>query len=652
MMAMVIAMQVFIACTESDDIFVDPVEPMSAVDNGEWPVPADAADTTVRPGDDFFMHSNGGFWKNTTVDESKAENHCWLKVEVPQLMTQRINALNIPSLEKVKRDIAVRDEATLSKQQQRIMYALARANAVTTREEAWQLAAQLMMEGFQMPFSLIPFSRNGRMVVCIGSQTNFDYLPKLLTTEDDIAWRLKNDPKVLASVRPITESGVTRSIDSEKWPMLVSIMQSLGISPDDTYVIEENPEYKIYGQLEIIVDILSNLQNYTADEWKYKVFTPYIRINSILFDDEQLESFSQAMATSLTHDDLVKNISSNYLNYERSKAFADAYITAEMKQRTLDICEDMRETFRRRITASTWMSPASKEKVHEKIDAMIFNVGYPDEWMKEGLPDLSNEETILDDVLALRRTKLRFNIHLIGMPTAKVSFHDGIVNNIDFTVVNAFYNPNHNAMNVWPAWMMEPYYQEGANEAYNYAAFMVTGHEMTHGFDNNGAHFNKLGDLEDIWANEADNEEFKRRAQQLIDCYNGYEVMPWALPGLYADGAYTVAENIADLGGCLMAYDTYVRHLEESGFTGEQFDLQRRRFYEAYAWMLHGKYTAKFAEMYVKGTDEKGTGKNVHSLFRERINGICSNTDDWYELFHIDPNDKLYRKYEDRVRIW
>ena len=127
-------------------------------------------------------------------------------------------------------------------------------------------------------------------------------------------------------------------------------------------------------------------------------------------------------------------------------------------------------------------------------------------------------------------------------------------------------------------------------------------------------------------------------------------MLPWSLPGLYADGAFTVGENIADLGGFIIAYETYQRYLQGSGFSGEQYHLQCQRFYLAYAWLQHGKYSALFAHGRTLGAD--GSPKDTHSLLRERVNGVVKNTDDWYELFSIQPEDKLFCKEGDRVKIW
>ena len=616
-----------------------PDEPKTVVDNGTWPVPADAGDVSYKPGDDFFMYCNGGFWKSAQVDESKLDINCWPKVEIPNLMNQRLAALSIPSLEKLKSDIARRDEATIGLQRQRLQEAKARVDALQTREEAWLLAAWMMKEGYHLLINLIPFSHNGRLAVCLGFESGNEYVMPTFVREEDLAWRLVNDPQVLAKVHPLMDAS-TKSIDAEEWPMLVTIMQELGVAPENAYFVGETPSMVLQGKTEGTISVFHTVQDFSVDEFRENILLPAIMAEAALFSSETVSM----------EEELVNIISRKYLRYERSKIFADAYVTTEMKQRAVAHCEQLRETFRKRIEASTWMSDATKRNSRRKLDAMTFNVGSPDEWIKEGLPDLSTCKTILDDVLALRSTLLQFNIGLAGQPTAEACFHSILANNTDLTEANAFNSLNHNAMIILPTWIMEPYYQEGVNEAYNYASYYVTGHEMTHGFDDQGSQYDWQGDLGSLFANEADRQEFQCRAQQLIDCYNQFEVLPWSLPGLYADGAFTVGENIADLGGFIIAYETYQRYLQGSGFSGEQYHLQCQRFYLAYAWLQHGKYSALFAHGRTLGAD--GSPKDTHSLLRERVNGVVKNTDDWYELFSIQPEDKLFCKEGDRVKIW
>jgi putative endopeptidase len=159
-----------------------------------------------------------------------------------------------------------------------------------------------------------------------------------------------------------------------------------------------------------------------------------------------------------------------------------------------------------------------------------------------------------------------------------------------------------------------------------------------------------VGDLGSLWATEADSQEFQRRAQLLIDCYNAFDLMPFET-GLKADGAYTVSENVADLGGFFLAYDSYIKYLDKQGFKGEQRRLQIQQFYEACGYLWGGKWTADYALMRA-GDASRPEEQDVHSLFRERVNGIVSNTDDWYDLFDVKAGDKLYLAPEKRARIW
>jgi predicted metalloendopeptidase len=297
------------------------------------------------------------------------------------------------------------------------------------------------------------------------------------------------------------------------------------------------------------------------------------------------------------------------------------------------------------------MSDASKQNATEKINAMKFNIGAPDEWFEEGLADLSQEQTVLDDVLALRSARMSLKCRLAGMPNQRASFHVIIIMEGSLTTVNAFYIGNYNAMFIYPAFMLPPTYNPEVNDAHNYANMMAWGHEITHGFDTDGARWNKIGDLEDIWASDADRQEFQKRSKQLIDYYSTFDVMPFET-GLKNDGAYTVAENVADLGGFFLVYDSYVKRLKKQGFTGEQLRLQQQRFYEAYGYQWCAKWTAGHAKDKTLGNAAKGIEKDEHSLFRERVNGIVSNTDDWYDLFDVKPTDKLYLAPKDRIRIW
>ena len=239
------------SCIDSDNDTANGGETSSAVDEGLWPVPADAADSTYRPGDDFFMFCNGGFWKNTTVDESIAENHCWAFNEVEELMNQRMSAISVPSLVKMKADATHRDDATVKAQRERLQSAIDRLAAAQTLEEAWRLTGQLMKEGYRTPFALNLCSRKGRMgaFITITAHPN-DFAASMLPTGDErLSWRMMNDARLQASLKPL-KGGTTRSFDTEKWPMLRYIFEGLGIPLDNAYVIEELPDKNVQFDIE------------------------------------------------------------------------------------------------------------------------------------------------------------------------------------------------------------------------------------------------------------------------------------------------------------------------------------------------------------------------------------------------------------------
>ena len=627
-----------------DELMPIPITTPPAVDNGKWKVTEENMDKSYRPGDDFYMYINGGFWKRTTVSDATPFVKPIMD-EVQAWVDRSLAALTLPSREKLLADAAKNDAATIEAQKQKLQGALARVEALTTKEEAWQLAAKLIAEGYNTPVEPLIFSYMGKIGVVIYPKISKDYIAGKFMDEKSIEWRLAHDPDVLASVRKLktaTTQRTARSFSNEEWPMLVTIFTTLGISLDDVYLLDVYPPLKEKGLTDIGMQILQGIQNQSVEEWKNSLSNA-LKEDAVFCDNTALS------ATGLSLTDAVKNFSNKYLMYEESRAFADAYVTNEMKQRTTVYCEQLRQSFRERIQKSVWMSDASKQKATEKLNAMAFNIGAPDKWMEEGLADLSQEATLLDDVLALRRTLMNLRCKLVGMNSQSASFHQ-IILQMPLTVVNASYSPNNNTMNIWPAWMVAPCYDPELNEAHNYATMVVFGHEMTHGFDTNGARYNKVGDPEDIWGSEEDRQQFAARAKELADCYSQFEVMP--LTGVYNDGPYTVSENIADLGGFLIVYDTYMKHLKEKGFKGELLRLQQQRFYEAVAYFWNGKWTAAEAQKRTNGIGPEAVDKDIHSMFHERVNGIVTNTDDWYDLFDVKEGEKLYRATEDRIRIW
>ena len=629
-------MVVLTACT---DIHDNPA-PVVVVDDKEWKADANK-DTSVRPGDDFFMYCNGGWWNSTVVDETTP----FKKLHIGNLedeMKKREVALTLPSKTKVLADAGKTDAATIKAQKDQLQSAIDRVNALTTKEEAWKLMGELYKEGYRTPFDLLTFSIDGKVVITLNVYAVKDYTAQLWSKQS-LWWRLANDADLLARVRPL-KGAATRGFNNDKWPMLVTFFNTLGISLDDVYTIDTFPDFILRGSAGMLLDAMIGAQDMSLEEWKDEL-KEVLKEDAVYFDDSAAES------AAMTCKETVNNFLSIYLRYGLSRAFAQAYVTADQKQLMAGYAEELRQTFRERIQQYDWMSDASKQNATEKINNMTFNIGAPDEWFDEGIADLSQEQTLFDDIRALRRAKVNLTCKLVGMTTERASFHQVISDLMPLTTVNACYVGSGNYMNILPAYMLSPNYDPNVNDAHNYANMMAWGHEIIHGFDTNGAKFNQVGNWGSLWANENDSQEFQKRAQQLIDYYSSLDIMPFET-GLKNDGAFTVAENVADLGGFYLAYDSYVKHLKKQGFTGDQLRLQKQRFYEAYGYLWSAKWNAEHAKNKTLGNEAKGVKKDEHSLFRERTNGVVTNTDDWYDLFDVKPTDKLYLAPEKRIRIW
>jgi predicted metalloendopeptidase len=638
------------ACSESDDddenVPAKPVETPSTVDNGKWLVTDEHMDKSYRPGDDFFMYCNGGWWTSTEVDETTMMKALIIG-QSQEWVTKSEAALNIPSKVKMLADLEKTDSQAVDVQKKKLQEAIDRVNAVNTKEEAWRLLGQLCKEGYNTPFRVMSFSRAGKIALCLFPISDKDYdTPAAFMSDDDLAWQLASNPDVLAAMHPLG-SALRRTINQEQWPMLVNIFEALGVSLDDAYSMEAYPTIVQNGMVEMIVTEFTKLQDKSVEEWKTMIISK-LKDDAPFFDDV---AFSTDLANSpMVRKDMLENFFKRYLKYEISCAFAKAYVTDDMKKRTREFCEELRQTFRERIQANSWMSEGSKRNATEKLNEMVFNIGAPDKWIEEGIADLSQEQNLFDDIRALRRAQLKLDLKLAGMNTKEACFHQ-IIQTYPLTLINAFYVPNTNSMNIYPSWLVEPCYNTQHNQAHNYATMSSFGHEITHGFDTTGSMYNKIGDFEDIWATEADRQEFNRRAQLLIDYYSKFDVMPFDL-GLTNNGAVTVPENIADLGGFCLAYDTYVKYLKNNGYKDEQLRQQKLRFYEAYSYLWCTKWTAGYTKLLTLGDANRGMKPNEHSLPRERVNGIVTNTDDWYDLFEVKTTDKLYLAPENRIRIW
>lgn len=313
--------------------------------------------------------------------------------------------------------------------------------------------------------------------------------------------------------------------------------------------------------------------------------------------------------------------------------YVDKYFKPEAKQRMIALINNMTQTFDDRIKQLDWMSPETKERALQKLHAFTKKIGYPDVWKKyEGL--VIKRDDYLGNIRRCNQWQYRDNIGRLGKPINKTEW------GMTPSTVNAYYSANKNEI-VFPAGILRfPFFDFEADDAVNYGGIAaVIGHEMTHGFDDSGRQFDADGNLSDWWT-KADAEEFKKRADRVVEQYNGYTV----LDTLHVNGKLTLGENLADLGGLSIAYEAFKK--TKQGQSNELIDgfTPDQRFFLNWAQVWRSNILPEAAAQRIL-TDSHSPG--VH-----RGNGPLTNIDAWYKAFNVKEGDKMYVAPEKRIKVW
>ena len=315
------------------------------------------------------------------------------------------------------------------------------------------------------------------------------------------------------------------------------------------------------------------------------------------------------------------------------RVYVARYFSAEAKTRIDDLVGQIRVALKGRIERIAWMSPETRSKAVDKLSRLNVKIAYPVKWR-----DYSSLEVRADDLIGNVQNSMKFewlrNVNRLNLPVDRDEW--------DMTpqTVNAYYSSNLNEIVLPAAQLQAPYFDPAADAAANYGGIgALIGHELTHGFDDDGRKYDGTGMLSSWWT-DADEREFNERAAQLGKQYDAFE--PY--PGTHVNGELTMGENIADLGGALIALDAYHHSLAGNtapvidGLTGDQ------RFFLSYAQSWRTKRTEDAIRQQMVS--------DPHAPEQYRVNGVVRNIDAWYDAFGVKAGDKLYQPTENRVRIW
>ena len=405
----------------------------------------------------------------------------------------------------------------------------------------------------------------------------------------------------------------------------------IGVSPERVDVV--NPDF---------FDFLNNfIPTLTDQEFKdYVIYDIISEASGLLgeaFEDANFEMFDRLMSGVEEKKPRWKKamgLTNSIFGEAIGKLYVAKYFPEENKAYMLDLVENLRNALKEHIENLSWMSELTKENAIEKLKELKVKIGYPDKWKDYSEINIDPDKSLWENVFNASLWFIKDNLNKLGKPVDKEEWH------MYPQTVNAYYSPVSNEICFPAAILQPPYFDINADDALNYGAIgVVIGHEMTHGFDDQGRQFDKKGNLTNWWSSE-DEKNFNLLADKLVALFDKVEVAP----GVFANGRFTLGENIADQGGLRVAFTAYCEANKDKAMRSIDGFSPIQRFYLSYANVWAG--SIRDEEILVR------TKSDPHSLGKNRVNETLKNIDEFFYAFNIKEGDNMFRPKEDRVIIW
>ncbi|MEB3004604.1 M13 family metallopeptidase [Capnocytophaga sp. G2] len=443
----------------------------------------------------------------------------------------------------------------------------------------------------------------------------------MLTSEEE------NNPNL--SYNPVTTRELSTLVRNLNLPQLLEkvgvhtervILTEIGLYKHyDTFINEKNlPLIKDYLKYKLVT-LNSNYLTQELNDLTFNFYNKYL-----MGQQEQRPMDKRAL-------ELINGI----LGEAFGKLYVEKYFPEKAKEEMLTLIDYLKKSFAQHIKNVTWMSDATKEKAMEKLHKFSVKVGYPDKWEDYSKLTMNPEVSLFENITQVAQWAFQKALDKVGKEVDKTKWV------LPPQTVNAYYDPTNNEI-VFPAGILQPpFFSFEADPAVNFGGIGgVIGHEMTHGFDVSGAEFDADGNLQNWWA-PTDKENFQKATEALAKQYDQYE----PVKGIFVNGTMTNVENIADLGGVNIAFDALQMYLKDHGTVGKISGFtQEQRFFLAWASVWRTLSTDQYMTNQVK--------VDPHSPDYLRAFAPLTNIDAWYKAFDIKEGDKLYRKPEQRIKIW
>ncbi|MBO9618804.1 MAG: M13 family metallopeptidase [Niabella sp.] len=641
-------------------------------------------DTTVKPGDDFFLYANGAWLKKTPIPGDKtgwgsfdelADNtnksvHTLLEDVSKEKATAGSLQYNVASFYKSGMDTATIDKAGTSA----IKQELDAIKAITSPQQLLDVVIENGKKGLQtilpnyvgpddrhVTQNIVQFSQGGLGLPSKDYYTDKDssaeknraaykmYVAKILALGgEDTASAHKNALAIFdlenklaaASLYPkemrdpqkmynkFSLEAFSKQTPNINWK---DVFAKMGVTGQDSLLVSVPQYYKALSGL---------LSTVPLPVWKeyltYNTLSdmaPYLGKD---FEETHFDFYGKTLTGQKIQKprwERVMRVINGAIGEQLGKLYVDKYFKPEAKAKMVELVQNLQDAFSNRIKNLDWMSAATKEKAQAKLNAFMKKIGYPDKW-KDYTGLSLTPDNYAQNVLNAGAFNYKFDLNKLGKPVDRTEW--GMTPN----TVNAYYNPAFNEI-VFPAAILQfPFFAFGADDAVNYGGIgAVIGHEMTHGFDDQGSQYAADGNLKNWWTPE-DEKKFKAKTKMVEDQFNKYTV----LDSVHVNGSLTLGENIADLGGITIAYDAFKKTKQGQGnelidgFTPDQ------RFFMSWAQVWRGKRTPERAKQLIK--------IDPHSPVEWRANGPLTNFEPWYKAFNVQPGNKMYKPENERAKIW
>jgi putative endopeptidase len=644
-------------------------------------------DRSISPGADFFLYANGTWFKNNPIpaaysswgignevteeirDRLKKINEDALKTNAPQgTSTQKIGDFYYSGMDSVgieksgiaplQAQLTLIDQATNAAD---ILNAAAILSTTGTRnviglrvsqddKNSSKMMVQLGQAGLGLPNRDYYFKTDAR-TTRIRTDYSSKYLPSLLQLSGwdeqkaeagaksayaiekflaDSSRKLENLRDPYRNYNKMTLAGLNSLTPDINWTGLFKTME---LKPVDTVIV---------GQPEYYRAVNTALKKFSVEDWKaylrLKLIISYAPYLNNAFADENFRfsgKLLRGQKEQLVRWKRVLDTENGIMGELLGQLFVKEYFPEKSKVRYVAMVEAIRTAYREHITKLDWMSPETKQKALVKLDAIHPKVGYPDQWKDFSALNI-NRGSYAGNVMSARHWQYLVNIDKLGKPVNHQEW------NMTPQTYNANYSPSNNEITLPAAQLLIPGIKDEDVDdavAYGYVAASVIGHEITHGFDDEGRLFDAKGNLKAWWTPQ-DSVKFTQRAQMLVDQFNSYVV----LDSLHVNGKATLGENIADLGGIVLGVDAFKKTKQYKDGKKINGLTPMQRFFLGYAlsWKIKERDEALANQILT----------DVHAPAFLRVNGPFTDVPEFYEAFNIKKGDKMWLDPDKRVRIW